>query len=248
VLGGALLALWAWAICMLAGGGFANIADGWQPAVPAGRTLLPTVGYVLVSAAGLAGGCLVLAGAALCAPALIRYLRTGGWAQLRGRVLVATCLLAVTIMGFAAVRAWAAHLDQSQRNGGLWTYSLAFMVVALLAGATIIAWTATGEAAARRIDLQVRVLRSCRTLSIGVAVVIAALVAGTATWWAAVAARAPWFFTGAPHGAAGSVAPTGLIGVAVLMSSGLVLGGAGAWRATAAARRLTAETTAASQH
>lgn len=240
MLAGVLLGLWAWAICMVAGGGFANIADGWQPAVPAGGTTLPTVGYVLAAAAGLAGGCLVLAGAALCMPAFIRYLRSGGWAQLRGRLLTATGLLLLTIMGFAAARGWAAHLDQHQRNGGLWTYSLLFMVVALLAGATIIAWTAAGEAAARWIELPVTVLRYCRGLAIALAAVIAALIAGTAIWWGAIASRAPWFFTGAPHGAVGSVAPTELIGVVVLMAAALLLGTAGAWRASVSARRLVA--------
>jgi hypothetical protein len=244
---GALLALWAWATCMVAGGAFANIADGWQPALPAGSTFLPMAGYVLAAVAGLAGGCLVLAGAALCMPAFIRFLRAGGWAQIRGRVLLAASLLALTIMGFAAARAWAAHLDQHQRNGGLWTYSLLFIVVALLASATIAAWTAAGAAAARRIELPVRVLRTCQALAIAIAVVIAVLIAGTATWWAAIAARAPWFFTGAPHGAAGSVAPAGLIGVVVLMTAGLLLGAAGAWRASAAARRLADEMPAGSQ-
>lgn len=239
---GVLLAFWAWAICMVAGGAFANIADGWQPALPAGSTLLPMAGYVIAASAGLTGGCLVLAGAAVCTPAFVRFLRAGGWARIRTRVLLAAGLLALTIIGLAAARDWAAHLSQHQRNGGLWSYSLFFIVVALLASATIVAWTAAGAAAARRIELPVPVLRTCRALAIAIAVVIAALIAGTATWWAAVAARAPWFFTGAPHGAwRASVAPAGLIGVLVLLTAGLLLGAAGAWRASAAARRLTDE-------
>jgi hypothetical protein len=67
---------------------------------------------------------------------------------------------------------------------------------------------------------------------------MAAVAAGTAAWWAGVAARSPWFLDATAPGSAGTVTPAALVAVGTLMIFGLALGILGAWRATTSARRM----------
>ena len=227
---GSLLVLWAWAVFLVAGAGFANRADNWKAAVPAGAVRVPMAGYGTVLGAGFAGSVIVLLAACACVPSLARFLGAGGWPVIRRRVLQAAALLAVTLAAVAAMKVWSLRLDLAQRNGGSWGYSALFGVVALLATATIGAWAAAITATARRLDLPPAVLRYCCGLAVGLTFVMAALVVGAVTWWTAMASRAPGFL--------GSAAPAPLVAVGVLMVLGLVLGVIGARRATGSLRRM----------
>lgn len=234
---GSLLVLWAWAVFMVAGAGFANLAENWVTALPAGSSRLPAAGYDVVYCAGLAGGVILLLAAGVCVPAFVRFLRGGGWPAIRRRLLLAAGVTVVTMAAVTAMAVWAHQLDSSQRNGGLWTYSLLAGVVALLITATIAAWTAAGSAAARRLELPARVVRYCGALAVALTLVMAALVGGTVTWWSAIASRAPWFLDGTAPGTAGTVAPLALVIVGTLMVLGLILAVIGARRAATSLRR-----------
>lgn len=236
---GSLLVLWAWAVFTVAGAGFANLAENWVTALPAGRSRLPAAGYDVVYCAGLAGGLIVLLAAGACVPAFARFLRAGGWPQIRRQILLAAGVTVVTIAAITATAVRAHQLDSSQRNGSLWTYSLLAGVMALLITATIASWTAAGSAAARRLDLPASVVRYCGALAVALTLVMVALVGGTVAWWSAIAVRAPWFLAGTGPGTAGTAAPPALVVVGVLMVTGLLLAVVGARRATTSLRRGT---------
>jgi hypothetical protein len=236
---GSLLVLWAWAIFMVAGSGFANVADNWKAAVPSGAARLPALSYGVVFATGLAGAFLVLLGAGGCMPALVRFWRAGGWPQVRGRVLAAVAVTAVTFAAVVVMAVWARHLNTPDRNGALWSYSAYASLVALLLTATIASGTAAATAIARRLEFSAGVLRYLSALAVALALVMAALVVGTVAWWTAIASRAPWFFSGAVPGSAGTTTPPELVVVGMLMALGLLIGITGAGRAVISARRMT---------
>jgi hypothetical protein len=235
---GSLLVLWAWAVFVMAGTGFAKLAENWSGAVPAGGAQLPAVGYDVVYGAGLAGGVMVLLGAGLCAPSLARLVRARGWQPIRRRVTRAAVVLSITITVVAVMAVWAHQLSSRERNGGLWTYSALAVVAALLFTATVISWTAAAAAVVRQLELAPRTLRHCGVLAVALTMVMAALVGGTVAWWAAIASRAPWFLDGTAPGTHGAVAPPALVVVGVLMVLALMLGLIGARRATTSLRQV----------
>jgi hypothetical protein len=238
VLAGSLLVLWAWAGFLAAGAGFANVADNWAASVRGSSArLAAAAGYNVVYCAAIAGGLVVVLAAAICVPAFARFLLAGGWQEIRRRMLQAATVTAVTAGAVTVMSVRAGQLDSSQRNGGLWTYSLLAGVVALLITATIASWTAAGSAAARRLELPARVLRYCGGLALALTIVMTILAAGTAAWWIVIASRAPWFLAGTAPGTAGSLAPAGLAVVGVLMTLALALAVAGARRAAISLRR-----------
>lgn len=236
---GLVLVLWAWAVFVVAGAGFANRADSWRSAVGARGARLPVAGYDVVYGAGLVGGVIVLLAAGICAPSVVRLVRAGGWPGIRRPVILAAALTIVTIVVIVVLAVWARQLGPRERNGGLWTYSATFVAAVLLFSATVMSCSAAAAAAARRMELRPGVLRRCCALAVTLTLVMAALAAGTVAWWAAMAARAPWFLAGTAPGSAGSVAPPALVAVGTLMILGITLGVLGARRATTSLRRIT---------
>jgi hypothetical protein len=234
---GSVLVLWAWAVFMVAGAGFAKLAEHWNAAVPAGAGAVPAAGYDVVYCAGIAGVVIVAVAAGNCVPSLVRFARAGGWRAVRGRVMLAAALTVAMLAVLTVLVIWAHQLGPRERNGGLWPYSALAVAAALLFAATIFSWTAAVAAAARRMEFRPGVLRRCAALAVALVVVTAALVAGTVTWWAAIATRAPWFFAGSAPGTPGTVAPASLVAVGTLMIVGLTLAILGARRATTSLRR-----------
>jgi hypothetical protein len=239
-LAGSLLVLWAWAAFVVAGAGFVKLAEHWQDAVPAGRALLPTVGYDVTFCAGLAGAAIIAAAAVVCARPVRAFVADGRWREVSHLLWPAVALTVVSLSTVTAMGLWARHLSQYDRNGGSWPYGLLADVVALLITATIGWWAAVVTGTARRMELPAPVLRVCGGLAVALAVVMAVLVGGAVIWWGAIAARAPWFLGGTPPGTAGTVAPALLVLIGAIMVAGLAAGVIGAWRVVASFRRAPA--------
>jgi hypothetical protein len=112
----------------------------------------------------------------------------------------ATVLTVATAGALIPLVLWAHHLDLRQRNGGDGWYSAAVGLWALLAAATLAQWTASGVAAARRIDIPPKVLRFEAMLAIAVAGIMVLATAAAALWWGVMAHDAPWFLQGTVPG------------------------------------------------
>ena len=231
VRGGALLVLCAWALFVVGGMIVGKFSEHWQGAVPAGSGgVAGTAFAVLLGGASLATA-LVLAGAVCAAPALLRFLRRGGWSRIRGPVLGSLAVTAAAIAATVGLALWAGGLDAHQREGGDTAYAVAFVAWALLVCATFAAWAALAVRIARLVELPTAVLRLEARLCAAVAATMAVIGAATIVWWVSLADAAPAFLTGAPADRGGStLAPQLLVAVAV-MTVATLLGARGASRA-----------------
>lgn len=97
----------------------------------------------------------MLAGALAAGPAFGRFLRAGGWRSARRHVLRAAGTAAAAVAGLATAARVATY---TQRNGGDWLYSMAFIVMALLVWAALALWTRAAAVVAARLALSRAVL------------------------------------------------------------------------------------------
>ncbi|MGH9018344.1 MAG: hypothetical protein ACRDY1_11405 [Acidimicrobiales bacterium] len=231
--GGALLVLAAWAPFIVAGIIFAKFSEHWTGTVPLDARTVPTVSYDAVVGAAVVGAGVVALGAVLALPAFLRFLAGGGWARLRRPVLGAGGVTLITAAYGAALTAWAHGLTDGQRNGGSWSYSVGFMIGALLVVLTVIAWTAVAVTAAAAVDLRATVLRVEGSLALVLTVVMVGVLAGIVSWWADLAASARGFLVGSPHA---WPLPPALVVAGACMAFGAVIAGRGAGRVYGALR------------
>jgi hypothetical protein len=216
---GALVVLAAWTAFVIAGASFAKFSEQFDQALPhgSGAHRVPDLAFtVLQTTAGVAA-LLVAAGALLALPAFVRYLRTGGWASVRGhfvRALVSTALVGAVLL---ALSAWAHHLTAQQRNSGLHWYGVLFLLWAALVVVTVTLWTVAAVATARRVELPGAILTAEAALAAALTVAMVVMVGATAVWWAAMAKDAPGFLSTSPGGAPGSPWDLWLVATVVLM-------------------------------
>lgn len=235
---GALVVLCAWAVFVVAGAAVQKLSEQWQDAIPAARRALASGAFHGLVLGALVASVLVLVGIAAALPAVVAFLRAGGWPAIRRRVAVATGLTVVTAVGTAALVVWAHALPARARNGHDLAYGIAASGCALAVVGSLLAWTAAAVAAARRLRLSPATLALEARLAAAVTLAMGAMTAATAIWWAALAHAAPWFLAGRPVGAAASpLAPTLLVAAALMLAATSVAG-AGATHATRAARRV----------
>ena len=228
---GALLVLCGWTLFVVAGMGVSKFSEHWQDATPASTRALPSAAFEgLMIAAAI--GTLLVAGAIVAAfPSLIRFVRNGGWPQIRRRVLRAAILSGLTIGATIALAAWAHRLNVDQRNGGDPVYSIAFVIWAVAATACLIGWTTAAIATARRLHLSVVVLRLDAWIASAVCITMVAMTAATLTWWIALGESAPWVLSGRADGTTGGFLSSQLFAYTILMLTGSLLGAIGATKA-----------------
>jgi hypothetical protein len=238
---GSLLVLCAWAVFIVAGAGFAKFAEHWDLSTPSGERRLPATAYDTVQWAALAGSLIVLAAAVLCAPALVRLVRGGGWTEVRRPVLRAGLAAAVTVACGSGVVIWAGHLSDRERNGGMWLYSSVWVVWALMIGATIALGVAAAVTVVRRIRLGGPVLRVQGVLALSMTLLMAVITGGTLAWWISVARVAPRFWDNGSGGSTLSLVPPMMTIAGLLMVSGLAAAFLGARWVAGALPRLAAD-------
>lgn len=234
VRGGVLLTLCAWALFVVAGMGVQKFSEHWQDATPAASRALPSTAFDALVVAALCGIVLVLAGIAATLPSVAAFLRGGGWRAIRRRVVTAALLTGVEVTATIGLVVWAHGLTGPQRNGHDVAYAIAFLCLALLAAACLVAWTVAAVATARRLPLRAATLRTETWIACAVAGAMGVMTAATAVWWGALAGAAPWFLAGSAAGAAASPLAPQLLAAAALMLLATLLGGAGAQRAVRA--------------
>jgi hypothetical protein len=188
---GSLLILCGWAFFVVAGSMFAKFADGWRPATPLADRWLPNDGYHAVVWGSVAGLVLVVSAALIVLPALVRLVREGGWVSIRRPVLRVVLVGAVAVAMTGALVIWAHHLSNHDRNGGLVSYGLFFVVWGLATVGAIATSTAGAISVTRQLRLEQRTLTALSRLAIALAAIMAVTLVGTIIWWATEAASAP---------------------------------------------------------
>ena len=239
---GAVLVMWAWALFILGGAIVAKSTEHWQSAMPAraGHTAA-TAAFDVLTGGALLTGVLVLAGIGLALPSMRRWLRDGGWRQIRGPIVTAAWLSAAVVAATIGLAAWAHGLSPHARNGHDGTYGIAFLAWAALCAVTLLAWTSAAARTARHLSLTPRTLRSQARLASAAAVGMAVIAAATLVWWVVVADAAPGALTGGPDAGRPSAIVARLVVAIVCMLSATTLGAIGARRATGAISALPSE-------
>ena len=225
---GSLLVLWAWTPFVLGGAVFAKFSEHWSVVTPRGDRWLPAGAYFSVVGAAGAGAAVVAIAAMAVFPAFARFLRDGGWADVRVPIRRAVAVAVTSAAALGGLVAWSHHLGPHQRNGGSPAYDVAGLVVVALIAATVVTCTAAATCAARKVILSPRVLRLNGMLALGLAAAIVVVISGTVVWWIAIAVDSPAFLSGGPLSVNGSPTPPILLAAGLLMSGGLVVAASGA--------------------
>lgn len=197
---GALVVLGSWTAFMIAGSNFAKLSEHFDQALPAGTEAhrLPDLAYTAIQVGASVAGLAVIAGTGLALPGFLRFLRAGGWSQIKRWVMGASASTSVVLALFVPLLTWAHHLSNAQRNGGSVGYEALFLTWAGFFALTLILWTATAMACARRVAFSRRLLAAEAGLGALAAAAMIMILAATVLWWAVLAERAPLFLSSHP--------------------------------------------------
>ncbi len=238
---GCLLVLWAWALFVVAGSGFAKFAEHWDGVTPPGDRGLPAMAYDVVQWSAGIGALFVAVAVVAGLPSLVRLVGDGDWVRVRRPVGRAAAAASVTLLLSIGVVIWGHQMDAQQRNGGSVPYEVLFIVWALMLTATIVTSTGAAVGVARRVDVRRRVLQLQGALALLLALAMILIVCGMLAWWVSVAIDAPRFLSGHPSGPVGSSAPLTMVIVGLLMLAGSVLAITGAGRVARSIRAVAAD-------
>jgi hypothetical protein len=229
---GSLLVLSAWTLFVAAGIGFQKTSEHFAQAVPlasrpSGQDAFTTVAlFAVISLAA------VSIGVAATLPSVIRFLRSGGWRQVRRPVLRSVIASAVVVGTVIPLSLWARQLSEFQRNGGDNAYSWSVVALALLVAVALVSWTITAITFAKRLTLSRVVLRIEGSMAIVVAASMATITCATALWWDTLATHASSFLSGAPIGRSSTSLSLTMVGIVSAMSVAVLCAIAGVVRIT----------------
>jgi hypothetical protein len=182
--------LCSWAAFVVAGCGFQKFSEHWKGATPLGARAVPSAAFDSLVLAAAIGTAAVLLGIAVCLPALVSFLRAGGWPLIRRRILRAVAVSTVTVALTAGGVIWAHHLNDVQRNGGDTLYSGAAVVWILFFVSSLGLWTAAAVSAARHLELGVASLRLEALIAAAVTITMVVMTVADAVWWTSLASTA----------------------------------------------------------
>ncbi len=154
--------------------------DGITSLPSAARPWQPVALDAVLAAVALTGA-LVLTDGLVALPALVRFLRAGGWPKIRRRVGWAAGVTAVA--GGGMVPVWGSDW-QAQRNVS-WTVLAGLLVTGLATMGTIWLWSATAIATARHLTLAPRVRAAQLIVGAVLSTAARAMIATFILWWAA---------------------------------------------------------------
>jgi len=172
----------------------------------------------LLAAVALTGA-LVLADGLVGFPALVRFLRAGGWPKIRRRVGWAAGVTAVAAGGMVFV--WVSDW-QAQRNLS-WATLAGLLVTGLATTGAIALWSAAVTATARHLTLAPRVRAAQLMLGALLPTAVSAMIATSALWWSATRPSVTVLVLGLVNLALMIVIAPGRIGRAVRQSKRLRL-------------------------
>jgi hypothetical protein len=192
-----LVVLCSWTAFVIAGSSFAKLSEHFDQALPEDMAShhVPDVAFAIVQVTAGLAGCLVVLGALLAVPPLVRFLRSGGWSAIRPHVVAAAACTTAAALSAIPLGVWAHHLTASQRNGGLSPYTGALLAWAILTAAALVLWTMVAVVAARRVTFSRSLLLTESALAAGVAAAMVVILVSTAVWWAELASTAPSFLS-----------------------------------------------------
>ena len=166
-------------------------ARGWQAAAADG--VLATVALT---------GVVVLASGLTALPALIRFLRAGGWPKVRRRIMKAAGATVVTGGVLAGVSAVSGSRSPAQLNT---VFSFGNLAAALAIAVTIGLWAGAAVATARHLTLAPRVRAAQLILGTVTTIMLMFMFVSLILWWSAAQSSVVLLVMGLVNLALGSV-------------------------------------------
>ncbi len=213
---GGVLSVWAFALVVLAGSGFAKFIEHWNASISQTDSFLPRIGAGIVNAAAVAGAVMVAGGLAVLARPALRFVREGGWAAIKRKFITVTCLGAGTLAWLAFMVKTAHSLPAQARNGGSVSYLEMGLLFVVLTTLSIFSLASLVSTLARGIELSDARSKACGWMSVMLGGSAYLFAVGLAIWWSSMLVRAPWFFGGTRAQPSAALAPQTLVGIAVL--------------------------------
>jgi hypothetical protein len=232
ITGSALTVLMAWVVFVVTGSVFAKYAEHWQWVTASNERTLPSAAYDAVAVGALLGVVITGAAALAVVPAFVRLVRSEGWQAVRAPLRRSLIAGMVALASSGGIVLWA----HSLHGGGavpFWPNRLVFLLWFALVAVAIFVVAASAGTVTRRIHLEARTTRTLGALALSMNVVLVVIFAGVLTWWGAIAANSPWFFSSevlhSPTATPGSITIVGstnhvapvlliVIGLAMLVS------------------------------
>jgi hypothetical protein len=224
---GSQIVLVGWVLFVVAGAVFAKFSDRWRGSTPIAHRALPTVAFDAVACAGTGGVLIVLSAAAAVLPALIRFVRGGGWSTVRWYLLTSLVVTSVVVAASTSTVLWARTLSVDERNGTSLAYEIVLLACAVGVVATLVTLTSSAIKVSRHLVIPRVVLRFLAADAIALTALMAVVASGIAFWWASEARFAPLVLRrGVGNGIlfSSDVVPVTLLGVAALITLGMALG------------------------
>ena len=176
----------------VAGSIIALLPENLSQSPPPARGWEAVAAFDAVLAAVALSGAVVVASVLPALPALVKFLRAGGWPKIRRRIawaagatVVAGCALAGLIL-ISGARS-PAQLDASS------AYLAGFLATGVAVAAAILLWTIAATATARRLALRPRVRAAQLVLGAIAAIMVTVVLAALTFWWS-VTQGPPWLF------------------------------------------------------
>ena len=148
-------------------------ARGWQAAA-----------FDAVLAAVALTGAVVLAGALVALPALVRFLRAGGWPEIRHRVSWAAGATVVAGGGLAGLVLVPGSLSPAQLDAS-WAYTAGFVATGLAMAVAIGLWATAAAATARHLTRAPRVRAVQLVLVAATPTMVTLMLVTLNFWWSA---------------------------------------------------------------
>jgi len=174
----------------VAGTIIALLPENLSESPPPGRGWQAAAAFDAVLAAVALTGAVVLASGLVALPALVRFLRAGGWPKMRRRVAWAAGA-SVVAGGVLAGLVLVSGSRSSAQLDASWAYVAGFLATGLAIAVAIVLWAAAATATARHLTLAPRV-RAVQLVLGAVAATMVTVVLATLNFWWSVTQAPPW--------------------------------------------------------
>jgi hypothetical protein len=202
-----------WGTILMAGLVAAFLPRSLAPLPPAARAWQAVALDALLAAVALTGAA-VLADGLAALPALVRFLRAGGWPRIRRRVARAAGATEVAGGGLVGLIVVPGSSSSAQLNLS-WAWVAGLLVTGLAMAVVIGLWAIAATATARHLTLAPRVRAAQLVLGAVIPAAVTAVVVTQAIWWSATQASVTLLVLAVINLALASLLTPGRIGRAV---------------------------------
>jgi hypothetical protein len=176
----------------VAGSIIALLPENLSQSPPPARGWEAVAAFDAVLAAVALTGAVVVASALPALPALVRFLRAGGWPKIRRRIAWAAGATAVAGGALAGLILISGARSPAQLDASS-AYFAGFLATGVAVAAAILLWAIAASATARRLALGPRVRAAQLVLGAIAAIMVTVVLAALTCWWS-VTQGPPWLF------------------------------------------------------